>query len=151
MTLSAPTAVAFAMSGGSPTDVREWVTIDLAGQPSSHRPGYAVMTESLMQSGRGEEIARHARALLVQELRRHHRQPADAALARAFAVTNNVIFEEGRFRGGAGQQFLIGATAIVFEEHRATIAHVPPGQMALAQDGLFYSLPELGSWLPHFA
>lgn len=151
MTLSAATAVAFAVSGGTPTDVREWVTVDIAGHPSAYRRGFAVMTESLTPSGRGEELARHARALILEELRRHQRQPADAALARAFAVANSVVFEEGRFTGGIGQQYLIGATAIVFEGHQATIAHVPPGQLVLAQDGLVYAVPELGSWLPHYA
>lgn len=151
MTLSAPTAVAFAISGGTPTDVREWVTIDLAGRPSSYRRGYAVMTESLIPSGRGEEFARHARALILQELRRYQQHPADMALARAFAVANSFIFEAGRSQGTVGQQFLIGASAIVFEEHGAVFAHVPPGQMALAQDGLFYAIPELASWLPQFA
>lgn len=151
MTLSAPTAVAFAISGGAPTDVREWVTIDLAGRPSSHRRGYAVMTESLLPSGRGEEFARHARALILQELRRYQQHPADMALARAFAVANSFIYESGRMQGMVGQQFLIGASAIVFEEHTAVFAHVPPGQIALAQDGLFYAIPELASWLPLFA
>lgn len=151
MTLSAATAVAFAVSGGSPTDVREWVTVDLAGQPSAYRRGYVVMTEALEVTGRNAEMASQARAIILQELRRQQNQPADAALARAFAIANNVVFEEGRFRGGVGQQFLIGATAIIFEEHTATIAHVPPGQFVLAQDGLVYSIPDLGSWLPHYA
>ncbi|HEV2074173.1 MAG TPA: hypothetical protein VGR29_11095 [Thermomicrobiales bacterium] len=151
MTLSAPTAVAFAVSGGTPADVREWITVDFVGQPSPYRRGFAVMTESLTLSGRGEELARHARALILQELRRHQRQPADAALARAFAVANSIVFEEGRFPGGIGQRYLIGATAIVFEGHQATIGHLPPGQLVLAQDGLVYAVPEIGSWLPHYA
>lgn len=151
MTLSQPTAVAFAVSGGAPVDAREWVTIDLGGQPSSHRRGYVVFTESLTPTGRSGEIARQTQALIIQELRREQYQPADAALARAFAIANTVIFEEGRFRGGVGQQFLIGATAIIFEGHRATVAHVPPGQFYLAQDGLFYAIPELAAWLPHYA
>lgn len=151
MTLSAATAVAFAVSGGSPTDAREWVTVDLAGQPSAYRRGYVVMTEALEVTGRNAEMASHARAVIHQELRRQQHQPADVAIARAFAIANSVVFEEGRFRGGVGQQFLIGATAIVFEEHTATIAHVPPGQFVLAQDGLVYSIPDLESWLPQHA
>jgi hypothetical protein len=150
MTLSAATAVAFAVSGGSPTDAREWITVDLAGQPSTYRRGFVVMTESLDPTGRGEDMARQTRALLMHELRRHQKQPADAALARAFAVANSYVHEEGRFRGGVGQEFKIGATAVVFEGHVATIAHVPPGQLVLAQDGLVYAIPELGSWLPHY-
>jgi sugar lactone lactonase YvrE len=151
MTLSPATAVAFAVSGDSPSDVREWVTVDLAGHPSPYRRGFAVLAEPLTPSGRGQELARHAREIILQELRRHHRQPADAALVRAFGVANSVIFDEGRFPGGVGQQYLVGATAIVFEDHRATIAHVPPGQFILAQDGLVYSIPELASWLPSYA
>jgi hypothetical protein len=109
------------------------------------------MTESLTLSGRGQELARHARQLILHELRAAHRQPADAALARALAVANTLIYDEGRFHGGVGQQFLVGATAVIFEDHKATIAHVPPGQLILAQDGVVYSVPELESRLPHWA
>lgn len=151
MTLSEPTAVAFAVAGTSPTDAREWVTVDLAGQPSAHRRGYAVLTESLTPGGQGAEIARQARSLIHDELRRGQKLAPEAALMRAFTTANTLIYEEGRFRGGVGQQFLVGATAIIFEERGATIAHVPPGQFGLSQDGLFYALPELGSWLPHYA
>jgi hypothetical protein len=151
MTLPAPTAVAFAISGGSPVDVREWITVDLPGPPTVHRRGFAVMTESVSSSGRGQELARQARELIMHELRTHQRQPADAALARAFGIANTLIYDEGRFHGGFGQQFLIGATAIVFEEHVATIAHVPPGQLILAQDGVVYSVPEMESRLPRWA
>lgn len=151
MTLSPATAVAFALSGDTPTDAREWITVDLAGHPSPYRRGFVVMAESLTPSGRGQELARHARELIMQELRRHQKQPADAALSRAFAVANSVVFDEGRFSGGVGQQFLIGATAIVFEQHRATIAHVPPGQFILAQDGIVYGIPDIESWLPHYS
>ena len=151
MTLSPATAVAFAVSGDTPSDVREWITVDLAGHPTPQRRGFAVLTEPLTPSGRGQELARHARELIVQELRRNQRQPVDAALVRAFAAANSLVFDEGRFPGGVGQQFLVGATAIVFEGHQATIAHVPPGQFILAQDGLVYSIPELASWLPAYA
>lgn len=151
MTLPAPTAVAFAITGGSPVDVREWITVDLPGPPTVHRRGFAVMTESLTSSGRDHELARHARELIMHELRAHQRQPADAALARAFGIANTLIHDEGRFHGGFGQQFLVGATAIVFEGHVATIAHVPPGQLILAQDGVVYSVPEIESRLPHWA
>lgn len=151
MTLPAPTAVAFAVSGGSPIDVREWITVDLPGPPTVHRRGFAVMTESLTRSGREQELARQARELILHELRSHQRQPADAALARAFAIANSLIFEEGQSRGGVGQAYFVGATAIVFEDHKATIAHVPPGQLILAQDGVVYSVPELQSRLPHWA
>ena len=151
MTLPAPTAVALAISGGSPVDVREWITVDLPGPPTVYRRGFAVLTESLDRSGRGQELARQARDLIIHELRQHQRQPADAALARAFDIANSLIYEEGRFHGGFGQQFLVGATAIVFEEHQATIAHVPPGQLILAQDGVVYSVPEIESRLPHWA
>ncbi|HLU34405.1 MAG TPA: hypothetical protein VKZ61_01455 [Thermomicrobiales bacterium] len=151
MTLPAPTAVAIAVSGGSPIDVREWITVDLPGPPTVHRRGFAVMTEALNGSGREQELARQVRALILQELRAHPRQPADAALARAFAIANTFVFEEGRFRGGVGQEYFVGATAVVFEDHKATIAHVPPGQLILAQDGVVYSVPEIDSRLPRWA
>lgn len=151
MTLPAPTAVAFAISGGSPVDVREWITVDLPGPPTVHRRGFAVMTEAMSRSGRAQDLARQARDVILHELRSHQRQPADAALARAFDIANTLIHEEGRFHGGFGQQFLVGATAIVFEGHEATVAHVPPGQLVLAQDGVVYSVPEIESRLPHWA
>jgi hypothetical protein len=102
-------------------------------------------------SGRGQELARHARELILHELRAAHRQSVDAALAHAFAVANSLVYDEGRFHGGVGQRFLVGATAIIFEDHKATVAHVPPGQLILAQDGVVYSVPELDSRLPHWA
>jgi len=151
MTLSPATAVAFAVSGDIPTDVREWITVDLAGHPTPYRRGYAVLAEALASTGRGEELARQVRELILQELRRHQRFPAEEALVRAFGVANSFVVDEGRLPGGIGQQYLIGATAIVFEAHRATIAHVPPGQFILVQDGLVYSIPEFASWLPSYA
>ncbi len=151
MTLPAPTAVALALSGGSPVDVREWITVDLPGPPTVHRRGYAVMTEALTRGGRAQDLARQARELILHELRANPRMPADAALARAFEIANTFIYDEGRFHGGFGQQFLVGATAIIFEEHETTVAHVPPGQLILAQDGVVYSVPEIDSRLPHWA
>ena len=64
------------------------------------------MTESLTRDGREQELARQARELIINELRHHHRMPADAALARALDTANAFIYEEGRFHGGFGQQFL---------------------------------------------
>ena len=150
MTLSPATAVAFAVSGDSPADVRNWITVDLAGHPTAYRRGYAVLTEALEPTGRGEELARQAREVILQELRRSQRLPAEEALVRAFGVANGLVGEEGRLPGGVGQQHLVGATAIIFEDHRATIGHVPPGQLILVQDGLVYGVPDLDSWLPGY-
>lgn len=150
MTLPAPTAVAFAVSGGVPFDVRERITVDMAVAPSAHRRGYAVMTESLTSSGEGHELARQTRELILQELRAHPRQAPDTALAHAFNVANQLVWGEGRPRAGQGR-LQIGATAIVFEGHTATVAWVPPGQSILVQDGIVYAVPELESRLPHWA
>ncbi len=149
MTLPQPTAVAAALSGGSPTDVREWIVVDIVGSPSAHRRGYAVFTEPLNGDGRSRELARQVRDVLLHELRLHPRQPADAALSRAFGVANSIVFEDARLHNSAPH--LIGAAAIIFEGHTATIAHVPPGQLVLVQDHLVYSVPELDSRLPHWA
>lgn len=151
MTLPAPSAVAFAISGGQTTDARELISVDLVGAPSGYRRGYAVMTEPLQPNGRGLELASRVRDTLLQELRAHPRQAPDAVLAHAFSIVNSLVFEEGASPSGIGQDELIGATAIVFEDHQATIAHVPPGQLILGQDGIVYTVPELDAWSPHWA
>lgn len=149
MTLPQPTAVAAAVSGGIPTDVREWIAVDIIGSPSVHRRGYAVYTEPLDPDGHTSELARQVRDVLLHELRLHPRQAADAALARAFGVANSLVYEDARLHGGSPKQ--IGATAVVFEGHTATVAHVPPGQLILIQDHLVYGVPDLDSRLPHWA
>lgn len=148
MTLPQPTAVAAAVSGGVPTDVREWIAVDIVGSPSVHRRGYAVYTEPLDPDGRTSELARQVRDVLLHELRLHPRQAPDAALARAFGVANSLVYDDARIHGGKAKQ--IGATAVVFEGHTATIAHVPPGQLVLIQDRLVYGVPDLESRLPHW-
>lgn len=149
MTLPQPTAVAAAFSGGTPADVREWIAVDIVGSPSVHRRGYAVLTEPLDPDGRTSELGRQVRDVLLHELRLHPRQAPDAVLSRAFGVANSIVYEDARLNGGKPR--LIGATAIIFEGHTATIAHVPPGQVVLVQDQLVYSVPELDSRLPHWA
>lgn len=149
MTLPQPTAVAAAVSGGTPTDVREWIAVDIVGSPSVHRRGYAVYTEPLNPDGRTSELARQVRDVLLHELRLHPRQAPDAALARAFGVANSLVYDDVRIHGGTPKQ--IGATAVVFEGYTAIIAHVPPGQLILIQDHLVYGVPELNSRLPHWA
>ncbi len=149
MTLPQPTAVAAAISGGTPTDVREWVAVDIVGSPSSNRRGYAVYTEPLHPDGRTSELARQVRDVLLHELRLHPRQAPDAALARAFGIANSLVYEDARTNGGTPRQ--VGATAVVFEGHHATIAHVPPGQLILIQDHLVYGVPDLNSRLPYWA
>lgn len=149
MTLPQPTAVAAAVSGGIPTDVREWIAVDIVGSPSAHRRGYAVYTEPQDPDGHTSELARQVRDVLLHELRLHPRQAPDAALARAFGVANSLVYDDARLHGGHPKQ--IGATAVVFDDHTATIAHVPPGQLVLIQDHLVYGVPDLGSRLPHWA
>lgn len=153
MTLSAATSVAFAVSGGSPADARSWITVDLAGHPALDRRGYIVATEPVEPTGRGHELASQARTIMLSELRRLRHSPPDVALGRSLAAANGAIFEQahGGIGAGADQQTLIGATAIILEGHTATMAHVPPGQMIVVEDGLVYAVPELESWLPQYA
>ena len=136
-----------------PADAREWISVDLAGHPGSGRRGYLVATEPLGQSGRAHELASQARDIILRELRRTHRAAADESLGRAFASANGAIHEQtrGAVLAGADDRVLIGATAIVFEDQVATIAHVPPGQLILVEDGLVYAIPDLESWFPHYA
>lgn len=153
MTLTAATSVAFAVAGGAPADARTWITVDLAGHPTPGRRGYIVATEPVEPSGHGYELAEQARAIILSELRRLRHSPADVALGRSLAAANGTVFEEahGTVVAGINQRPLIGATAIILEAHTATLAHVPPGQVILVEDGLVYSIPELESWFPHYA
>lgn len=151
MTLPAATAVAFAQAGGRAADAREWITIDIAGSPSRHRRGYAVITEPVRRFGRSQEIASHVRHLILSELRRHAKDPVDVVLVRAFAVANGFVQHEGRPLAGDDEAILIGATAVIFEDNIATVAHMPPGQLVFLQDGKTYGVPDLMSWAPHYA
>lgn len=153
MTLSAATSVAFAVSGGSPADVRSWITVDLGGHPAPGRRGYIVATEPVASSGQGYELASQARTIILSELRRLRHSPPDVALGRSLAAANGAIFEQahGGIAAGVHTRPLVGATAIILEGHTATIAHVPPGQLILVEDGLVYSVPELESWFPRYA
>ncbi len=153
MTLSAATSVAFAVSGGFPADAKSWITVDLAGHPAAGRRGYIVATEPAEPSGRGYELAAQARTIILSELRRLQHSPPDVALGRSLAAANGALFEQahGSAVAGVDQRTFVGATAIILEGHAATLAHVPPGQLILVEDGLVYSVPELGSWFPHYA
>lgn len=152
MTLSAATSVAFAVSGGFPADARSWITVDLTGHPAAGRRGYIVATEPVEPSGRGDELAAQARMIILAELRRLQHSPPDVALGRSLAAANGATFEQahGGILTGVDQRTFVGATAIILEGHTATLAHVPPGQLILIEDGLVYSVPELESWFPQY-
>lgn len=153
MSLTSASSIAFAVAGGLPSDAREWITVDMAGHPTSGRRGYLVAAEPVGQTGRAHELASQAREIIIRELRRLHRSAPDEALGRALASANGAIYEQtrGALLAGADQRVLVGVTAIIFENHVATIAHVPPGQLILVEDGLVYSVPNLESWFPHYA
>jgi len=153
MVLSSASSIAFAVAAGMPADAREWISVDLAGHPASGRRGYLVATEPIGHSGLAHELAAQARDIILRELRRTHGSAPDEALGRAFASANGAIHEQtrGAVLAGADQRVLIGATAIIFENQVATIAHIPPGQLILVEDGLVYAIPDLESWFPHYA
>lgn len=153
MSLSAATSIAFAVSGGSPADARAWIAVDLAGHPAAGGRGYIVATEPVEPSGRGYELAEQVRTIILSELRRLRHSPPDVALGRSLAAANGTIFEQahGGIVAGLDRRPLIGATAIILDGHMATMAHVPPGQMILVEDGLVYAVPELESWFPRYA
>ncbi len=153
MTLSAATAVGFAVAGGSPSDARRWIAIDLSGFPGTERRGYIVATEPVNRSWHGIELASEAREIILTELRRLRHLPADEALGRAMAAANGVVVsrnDDVALQGKIDEVSHIGVTALVFEEHTATLAHVPPGQLILVEDGLVYTVPEFDSWFPHY-
>lgn len=153
VTLTPASAVAFAVAGRQPADAREWISIDLTGFPEAGRRGYLVATEPVGQTGRARELAAHARIVLLDELRRLRKSPPDVALGRAFAAANAAIFEQIRASSisGGDDGLLVGASAVIFEGHAATLAQVPPGQLIVVEDGLVYAVPKLESWFPHFA
>jgi hypothetical protein len=153
VTLAAATAVGFAVAGGSPSDARRWITVDLSGFPGTERRGYIVATEPVNRSWHGIELATQAREIILTELRRLRHLPADEALGRAMAAANGVVVsrnDEIALQGKTDEVSHIGVTALVFEGHTATLAHVPPGQLILVEDGLVYTVPEFDSWFPHY-
>jgi hypothetical protein len=141
------------VAGGSPSDARQWVTVDLAGFPGTERRGYIVATEPVNRTWHGIELAKQAREIILTELRRLRHLPADEALGRAMAAANGVVVSRNddiALQGKLDEVSHIGVTALVFEGHTATLAHVPPGQLILVEDGLVYTVPEFDSWFPHY-
>ncbi|HYJ12554.1 MAG TPA: hypothetical protein VEW66_03125 [Thermomicrobiales bacterium] len=154
MTLSAATAIGFAVAGGAPADARQWITFDLAGFPGSDRRGYIVATEPLLRSWHGIDLANQAREIILTELRRLRHLPPDEALGRSLAAANGIVLSRNHEAAQSGlveDVSLVGVSAVVFEDNVATIAHVPPGQLILIEDGLVYTVPEFRSWFPDFA
>lgn len=153
MIVSPALAVAFAVKDGLPSDVREWVSADLAEYLISGRRGFVVITETLEPTANSPELASWVREIIANELRRQYQQPADVALGRAFAAANGALHERIREVQGpdATERLLVGATAFVIEGATATLAHVPPGQVILIEDDLVYAIPDLESWSPYFA
>lgn len=152
MTLSPALTVAFAVKDGAPADVREWISVELAEFLVSGRRGFMVSTEAVRRTPEADELARHAREAIVDELRRQHLVPAEVALGRAFASANSVVYEQTHHGMplDARPPMQIGATAVIVEDHVATFGHVPPGQLILIEDGLVYAVPDLQSWFPHY-
>ncbi|MGC4191794.1 MAG: hypothetical protein QM589_11640 [Thermomicrobiales bacterium] len=153
MIVSPALAVAFAVKDGSPSDVREWVSTDLAEYLVSGRRGFVVITEALEVTPHAADLASWVREIIANELRRQYQQPADVALGRAFAAANGALHQRMRELQGADatERLLVGASAMVVEGSTATLAHVPPGQVILIEDDLVYAIPELESWSPYFA
>ena len=152
MTLSTPMAVGFSIVAGIPADARQWITVDLSGYPTSGRRGYIVATEPIGSAWNALTISARIRDVVISELRRRQHMPADEALGRALAVANGVVSTQGREQALSGPERapLVGVSAVVFEDYLATIAHLPPGQIVLVQDGLIYTVPEFASWLPSY-
>lgn len=153
MSLMPPVSVGFAITGGSPSDARQWITVDLAGFPGVGRRGYVVATEPVARSWHGIELASKSREIILTELRRLRHLPAEEALGRAFAAANGIVFGMNRditFTEDAEETSLIGVVAMVFEDQSCTIAFVPPGQLMLVEDGLTYTIPDVASWFPTY-
>lgn len=153
MSLPTASAVGFAVSGGQPTDARNWVSVDFDGHFSPLKRGYLVATEPTDYSPIGLDLAIQARELILGELRRQQHVPADIALGRAFARANGLV--HGELHTGANASFdrrvFVGATAVIIDDHTMTVAQVPPGQLIMVEDGLVYAVPELDSWSPRYA
>lgn len=141
------------MVGGAPADARQWITVDMSGYPGAGRRGYAVATEPVVRSWRGNELANQARDILITELRRLQHLPAEEALGRSLAAANAIVHGQNRdtvFSGLPEDLSLVGVTAIIFEDQNAVLAHLPPGQLILVEDGLIYTVPDFGSWFPDY-
>ena len=153
MNLPTASAVGFAVSEGFPTDARDWIAVDFDGHLTSTKRGYLIATEPTTWSVVGRERATQVRDLVMNELRRQHQVEPGIALGRALARANSFVVNE--LRSGESASFehriFIGVTACIIENHTLTVAHVPPGQMVMVEDGLTYAVPELGSWLPDYS
>lgn len=153
MTLPSPRAVGFAVAGGVPTDASDWATVDLNAFVEQRSRGIVVATEPVESNGTSIELARLAGQLIVSELQAMNDLPPDEAIGRALAAANGMLYDESQSSptGGYDRKVLIGATAILFDGHRCTIGHVPPGQILLIEDNLAYTVPDLDSWLSDHA
>ena len=153
MTLSPPLAVGFAVAGGTPIDASAWATVELDAFVEQRSRGILVATEPVENDGPSLEMARLAREMIVSELRAMDDLPPDEAIGRAFAAANGMLYDEGLSNPTRGydRKVLVGATAILFDSHRCTIGHAPPGQVVLIEDGLAYTVPDANSWLPDHA
>lgn len=150
MTLSSASAVAFALTGGYPSDARDWITVDLP-PPTSRRRGRIVAVEPLTRAYQTVGLAKRARELISLQLELNG--PAEWVIGRAFAAANAALNEEKNVADAASYHapLLLGATVALIEGEVATIAYTPPAQAIIVQDGLVYGLPELESWLPEYA
>lgn len=150
MTLSPASAVAFALTGGYPSDVRDWITVDLP-PPTSRRRGRIVAVEPLTRTFQTLGLAKRARELISLQL--EMRGPAEMVIGRAFAAANAALNEERQTGELAsyGAPLLLGATVALIEGEVATLAWVPPAQALIVQDGLVYGLPPLETWLPDYS
>lgn len=149
MTLSPASAVAFALTEGYPSDVRDWITVDLP-PPNHRRRGRIVAVEPVTRTYQMLGLAKRARELIGLQLELSG--PAETVVGRAFAAANAALNEERRGPDAQtyGAPLLLGATVAVIEDEVATIAYAPPAQALIVQDGLVYGLPALESWLPSF-
>jgi hypothetical protein len=146
-------AVGFAVSDGQPTDARSWVGLDFDGHLSPVKRGFLVTTEPTVYDEFGTSLAHRVREIILSDLRRQQQVPPDIALARAFARANAFVYHEltrGQHASYDRRRF-VGATAAVIDDHTMTVAHVPPGQMIMVEDGIVYAVPDLQSWLPTYA
>lgn len=152
MTLSPASSVGFAVQGGAPADVRQWITVDLAGFPGPCRRGYVVAVEPVDRSWAAIELGNQVREIILTELRRQVHVAPDEALGRSLAAANGVVYQRNRELAMNGNDVapLIGVTAILFDDQTATFAFLPPGQLILVQDTMVYPVPDLESWFPDY-
>lgn len=143
------TAVAFALTAGEPSDVRDLLHVDPFPAGGRH---LLACVEPLEPSTRGFEVAALALKALHETFAAGAALPPAAALVAAFVAANATVLDENRPSAGCRweRRVHVGAAAIAVAGNDLTVAQVPATQVLIVQERQLYAFPELASWCPRY-